>query len=65
MCGIILDLLSIPGYYDVALRDLRGDYFLRVGVHRAGLSAGPLSRYTSWQLEQASARVFVASDTFS
>ena len=22
LCGIILNLLSIPGYYDVALRDL-------------------------------------------
>jgi YtkA-like len=40
-------------------------YFWIDGVHRAGLFAGPLSRYTSWQLAHASASVFVASDTFS
>src|SRR5262249_6710239 len=35
------------------------------GAHRARLSAGPLSRYTAWQFEHASARSFVASETFS
>jgi hypothetical protein len=39
--------------------------YLVVGVHRAGLFAGPLSRYTSWQLEHASAMLLVASETFS
>src|SRR5262249_60963135 len=48
------------------LRSLRAmRYGFAGGVHRAGLSAGPLSRYTSWQVEQASARSLVASDTFS
>ncbi len=50
--------------------DLRADrefsvYYFNGAVHRDALSAGPVSRYTSWQLEHASARLFVASETIS